>query len=151
MIIINEPLRINERCVIERTFITGEGYLGMCTFSNIGHRCGYVGITKDHAVWDLSYEDIYHVNVHGGLTFAGKHTPAKFPDHYFYGFDCGHYGDGRDLEKAVEYGFDVEYLRDFDDSLPKTLEFVIEEVQNLSRQLTPVALMKAKIENSNWR
>jgi len=146
--IINEPRRIGDRYVIEKSFFTKEGYLGLCIFTSTGNRCGYVGVTEKHALWEIGYDNLYHINVHGGLTFSGVHTPDLFPGYYFLGFDCGHFGDGVDEEAARKYGFNLEFLMPVEEEAPRSLNYVIKEVQNLSKQLTPVALMKAKVENS---
>ncbi len=146
--IINEPRKMGDRYVIEKSFFTKEGYLGLCIFTSLGNRCGYVGIEKGHAIWGISYDDLPYMNVHGGLTFSGTHTPKLFPGYYFLGFDCGHLGDGSDTKAFKKYGFNTGLLIALEGEVPKTLNYVIKEVQNLSKQLTPEALMIAKIENS---
>ena len=53
--------------------------------TEIGHRCGYVKLPKDHFAFKMSYDDIA-VNIHGGLTFG----PDKLG---WIGFDCAHCDD----------------------------------------------------------
>lgn len=59
------------------------------------HRCGYVGLPALHALSGKDYSHI-EVDVHGGLTFAGKLDKARdtrVSDRWFLGFDCAHYLD----------------------------------------------------------
>lgn len=70
-----------------------------------GHRCGYVGIPKNHPAHGKSYEDLYDVIcVHGGLTYSGERDnyPVDNEGLWWIGFDCGHCDDGIDLELIKE-------------------------------------------------
>lgn len=71
-----------------------EGYPCVITkHSNWGFLCGYVGVTKEHPDYDKQYHDVDYY-VHGGLTFSEKGGWLGQPDDlWFFGFDCGHFGD----------------------------------------------------------
>lgn len=49
---------------------------------------GYVEIPKGHKLYNVHYEDLYSLEVHGGLTFS-----RMVDDKYWLGFDTAHYGD----------------------------------------------------------
>lgn len=43
---------------------------------------------------------------HGGITYSGGGENSKYPvesDLWWFGFDCAHYDDGKDLDLALEY------------------------------------------------
>ena len=108
------------------------------TFGDMGHRCGYVGVTKEHPLYGKDYSDYldikksdvegevkgryftilmaawdederarldFYFDCHGGLTFADGGKGSIYPvksDLWWFGFDCAHYGDGKDLDLALE-------------------------------------------------
>lgn len=79
------------------------------TFGMMGHRCGYVGIPKGHKFYGKNYCDIErsidYGDCHGGLTYSSEEEKSKYPvesDLWWFGFDCGHYMDGKDLDLAIE-------------------------------------------------
>lgn len=58
--------------------------------NNLGYRCGYVRIPKQHPWFDKNnYEEI-DVDCHGGLTYSDYTKDKKA---LWIGFDCGHAGD----------------------------------------------------------
>lgn len=57
------------------------------------HWCGYVGISKDHPLAGLDYEDISFISAHGGLTFSSGARDGWPEGYYWYGWDYGHLGD----------------------------------------------------------
>ncbi len=72
-----------------------------------GWRCGYVKIPATRRMYgkgytqsivvDRQYESLeYLLDVHGGLTFAGRST--RFGRGWWLGFDCAHSGDGKDFD-----------------------------------------------------
>jgi len=110
------------KLVVESDF-TYEGLRCVVIFGSIGHRCGYVGVPVGHELYGVEYDDAYDKledGVHGGLTYAGGSSdyPVK-SDLWWLGFDCAHYGDGKDLELAKEYFKD-------DEKLVKQIEMTIE-------------------------
>ncbi len=88
--------------------------------------------------WDSSPQDVF--NVHGGITFADG--DGKYPvesDLWWFGYDCGHSGDGRSDEykekMRLEYP-DKSYMwhEDFDD-VHRTLDYCERECESLARQI----------------
>ena len=70
----------------------------------LGGLCGYVGVTKDHLLYNKPYHhgDCKDIFVHGGLTYSDKcdgnkicHIvgPNEEDDVWWLGFDCVHGGD----------------------------------------------------------
>lgn len=73
----------------------------------MGHRCGYVGLPKGHALYGFSgehLEDCHSLRVHGGITYCGNRGgyPLENSDLWWLGFDCAHHGDARDLSLMDE-------------------------------------------------
>lgn len=56
-----------------------------------GHRCGYVGLPKDHIASIIGNCDDIPVQIHGGVTYAGLEDDGLF----WVGFDCSHTGDSK--------------------------------------------------------
>lgn len=50
----------NDRYIIERVF-EHTGYTCVVTFGNMGHRCGYVGIPKNHPLYGKDYSDYLEI------------------------------------------------------------------------------------------
>lgn len=112
----------------------------------IGIRCGYVRVPDGHAFDGMEYEEVMmlsSIKVHGDLTFS---SPADKSDNggTWFGFDCGHYGDGYDFEAVLELCETEEernqvkiMMRVFNTSCNerhKTLGFVINECELLAKQ-----------------
>lgn len=99
--------------IIENVFMH-KGYECVVLFTNMGHRCGYVGISANNKFYEKKdKEDI--LSSHGGITFAGR---LELDDErvseslWWLGFDCAHAGDKPDYEKAIEYfGSDNHIMR----------------------------------------
>ena len=47
---------MNDRYIVEREF-EHAGYKCVVTFGAMGHRCGYVGIPKNHALYGKGYDE----------------------------------------------------------------------------------------------
>lgn len=84
-------------------------YEYLITFTDMGHRCGYVAVKGTEEWHDKeSFSDI-PVECHGGVTFYDSHKTIK---NYFeiackdkwIGFDCAHSGDLKDKECLQKYG-----------------------------------------------
>jgi len=87
-------------------------------------------------------------NVHGGITYSGtsnKYPTLQIDPIWWFGFDCGHYGDGKDWEavkkyflpKEWEYLYKIDSLY-FDDSQIRSKEYVEDECRSLVEQLVYV-------------
>ena len=86
---------------IEKDWITTAGFRAVVIMQDIGFRCGYVGIPRGHALHGVGYYDVEaadgeYLDVHGGLTFANglPDYPTASDGLWWFGYDCGHYGDG---------------------------------------------------------
>lgn len=157
--------------IVEKDWITEAGLRAVCLIIDYNgrqsHRCGYVGIDKDHPLYGIDYseqseritqemvnnltigkrgviialtascnsEDDESIrrspdilfDVHGGLTYSGG--SATYPvesDLWWFGFDCNHCDDGN-IETDLQWNFDRGPIR--------TLEYVTDECESLSRQL----------------
>lgn len=98
----------------------------------VGHRCGYVGVGKEHICYGRDYDEVLGIDIHGGLTYskAAQDYPVK-SDLYFFGYDCGHCGD--QIDPDIFTG-DWKPIR-YSDSSVKTFEFCIKECETLADQL----------------
>lgn len=107
--------------------------------NHVGNWCGYVGVPREHPAYEQEYDDV-NVDVHGGLTYAGKcsppicHVPEPgMPDDvWWFGFDTGHYDD---LSPALS-GY-----RDFvvDYETYRTVAYTRDETERLAEQLAALA------------
>ena len=92
-----------KRFVVESDFIHKE-LRCVVVFTRMGHRCGYVGVPKEHILYGKSYSDILEdLDVHGGITYSegNNNYPVITNDKlWWFGFDLAHYMDGKDLDLA---------------------------------------------------
>jgi hypothetical protein len=171
---------MNDRYVVEREF-EHLGYKCVVIFGAIGHRCGYVGVPKNHPLYGKNYSDYLEIKkedlksreisgvfpllgtcfdkderirieayfqCHGGITYAGGGEHSSYPiesDLWRFGFDCGHYGDARELKLAYEkfpnYRSNLAIQIECEDRfrieglIIRTEEYVAEECKKLAEQL----------------
>lgn len=160
----NEQLRANQNKVseahlkylgrgIDKNYIKESHfeYLGrdcIVIFNRMGFRCGYVSVSaKDK---DFKFEGCdnvdccaFNISCHGGLTFGGKlNSDIKPKQEYYIGFDCGHFGDGFDITKANEYGFNTMIMSYINFGEYVTLEECINECKYIAEQLLDNELLK---------
>ena len=86
--------------IVEKDWLTSAGFRAVVTMGSMGHRCGYVGVNKDHPLYEKDYNDsldcinideseeigkrsilsllcarksspLLVFDVHGGITYAG--------------------------------------------------------------------------------
>lgn len=103
-------------CYVEECF-EHCGYICIVLVNSGCLRNGYVGIPKEHPLYEKSYHyndiDCYF-DVHGGLTYAGKIMLPETENLWFFGFDTGHYDDAFCVEDALKYGVvspkEAEYI-----------------------------------------
>ena len=141
-----------KRFIIESNFVH-EGLRCVVIFGSMGHRCGYVGIPKEHPLYSEEYMDndiVMDIDIHGGVTFSGGNEdyPVETEDKlWWFGFDLGHYGDGKDIDLSFKYGILDEktygILKESEnmfgsDSEVKSLEYCIDECKSLAEQLSEV-------------
>ena len=140
-------LEMNNRYIVEKDF-THKGFKCLVIFHRMGHRCGYVAVNKNHPLYGLGYDEdsVIELNVHGGFTYAENHIPCLGEcDYWWFGFDCAHYGDVNDWDRAIElFPEDTEsYLsnKQLDElfgkfGTVKSLEYVEAECKKLADQLS---------------
>lgn len=134
-----------ERFKIEKDFMIDE-YRCVIIGMYLGHRCGYIGIPKDNKFYGLMYDDV-DIDVHGGLTYASSDCNSEYPvkttDTWWIGFDCAHFGDGKDVELIKSFGeqeertkmlLDMELRFPIDEEV-RTVEYVENELRNAVKQL----------------
>ena len=170
----------NDRYIVEQEF-EHAGYKCVVTFSAMGHRCGYVGIPKNHPLYGKDYTDHLEIKkedvgdrkisgafpllgayldkderirieayfqCHGGITYAGGGEHSSYPiesDLWWFGFDCGHCDDAKELKLAYErfpnyrkslaMQIGCEDRFHIDGLIIRTEEYVAEECKKLAEQL----------------
>ena len=87
-----------------------------------------------------------YFNCHGGITYSSNKENSDYPvesDLWWFGFDCAHYEDGKDLDLALKYFPDsaeqilltksVEMMYPVDEEV-RSLEYVKESCKFLADQ-----------------
>lgn len=94
---------------VEKQWQTNSGLQSVVVMTEMGHRCGYVGVNEKSNLFGLNYFDLENtINVHGGLTYSGK-SDNNYPIEsklWWFGFDCAHYGDDEDGGQSLRYCID---------------------------------------------
>ena len=95
---------------VEKQWITESGLMAVIIMTDMGHRCGYVGVNNESYLFEKDYYEIGHeINVHGGLTYSGSGN-GKYPiqsDLWWFGFDTAHCGDSQEMGgQPLEYCVD---------------------------------------------
>lgn len=106
----------------------------------MGHRCGYVAISKESPYLELDDETIDNINVHGGVTFGGELPIIDNGQNFWVGFDCAHYMDAKD--QWIIDQFDTGYeLSSFDKvGKKRNTNFVKRETRKLAKQLVKLGV-----------
>ena len=137
-------LRLGDQYAIE-SVSEYRGFKYVIALMSLGHRCGYVGIPKDHELYGKHYNNIL-LDCHGGLTYSGDGYPLD-DDLWYIGFDCAHWGDGKDYDALEKYfGQSKEVMKHVklhkmldkkygSDGEPKSFEYVQNEIYGLINQL----------------
>lgn len=149
-------------------------YPCVVVMTDMGHRCGYVGIPNYHPLYRKPYDKSTKVltkmlkkvkkepigkrgiislfcwdgkkttpeiifNVHGGLTFSGGSGkyPIKKKNTWWFGYDCGHAGDGMDLSIIPPEVRKIHERFPREDPV-RSLDYCISECENLARQLKQI-------------
>lgn len=116
---ITELLKMKDKPLLNKKgspllFIEGGGIYKdheyLITFTNMGHRCGYVALHSDSKYNSIEEDDYdkLDISVHGGITFIsnnhGLKSMLKTPcTDMWIGFDCGHAWDLKDKETFLKY------------------------------------------------
>ena len=84
---------------------------------------------------------------HGGITYSGGGENSTYPiesNLWWFGFDCAHYGDGKDLDLAIEvfpeFAQQIARTKEIEDMFPtyelaRSTEYVSENCKELADQL----------------
>lgn len=85
---------------------------------------------------------------HGGITYSGGGKHSDYPiesDLWWFGFDCAHAGDRKDLQLAYEKfpsmkeslkcQMEIENMYPIEDGVLRTEEYVADECKKLAEQL----------------
>lgn len=139
--------------VVEKEF-ESNGLKCVVVMQLMGHRCGYVGIPKNHPLYrkdESSFRKILgDEDCHGGITFTGGSKNSSYPiqsDLWWFGFDCDHACDSNDYESAKQlFADDTDALErikfyekddiNFSHSRIRSLEYVENECCKLAYQLS---------------
>lgn len=125
---------------VESDFIY-KGYTCVVVAQSLGHRCGYIGINEKNAFYEKDYDDMYEIEVHGGLTYAGGGNNSDYPiesNLWWFGFDCAHGRDANDLGiiKELNEGRNLDFLLTTSNhGTVRTLEYCIQECKNVVDQI----------------
>lgn len=84
-----------------------KGYEYIITFTNFGHRCGYVAIPVEHPL-HTSKEEYPEYEVHGGVTFFQESRLDEFVEGHqctdkWIGFDAAHCNDEKCISTIEKY------------------------------------------------
>lgn len=105
---------------LKQVWTTAVGYSAVIIQTPMGHLCGYVMVPEGHPAHSQTDgyldESLRSIQCHGGLTYADFNSNPEHPypvaqtevNAYWIGFDCGHYGDGRDPELVRRYLADAD-------------------------------------------
>jgi hypothetical protein len=118
---------------------------------DLGHLCGYVGVTQGHPFFKKDGYD-FDLDVHGGITFTNMCRPGKDeshgichipgpgePDHVWWlGFDCGHCFDISPGLNARMRGYGVPDMGGDLDSKYRSIAYVKSQTASLAKQLKAV-------------
>lgn len=120
-----------------------KGYTCLIIAQSMGYRCGYVIIPTSHEYHMVHYNDIdADIMVYGGLTYSNMGVSNVYPDEWVLGFDCGHWGDGKDIDiirelaspRMVEHALESQGMFGFGEPA-KTKKYVRSEIMHLVDQL----------------
>jgi len=136
---------------VEKEWITKSGLKAvvLLVHPSMPHRCGYVGIPKEHKFYGIDYSNIESdIYVHGGLTYSNNDEayPIK-SDLWWLGFDAAHAGDTNDWEagkiliETKKEQEQVDSIKSVIGRYPtpgdiiKTLDYMVKECEDLANQL----------------
>jgi len=117
---------------IEKEWTTKAGLKAAVIATDMGHRCGYVSVPKDHPWHGKTYDEAA-LDVHGGLTYAGMRD-----DLWWFGYDCAHLGDARDPELMREELKAIMSAFSGDKGEIRSLDFCVNECESMAWQLKDV-------------
>lgn len=107
-----------------------EGVDCLAIWQRMGHWCGYVRVPQGHPWHGMDYDEpvVYGLDVHGGVTFAGR---MKGHDGWWVGFDCGHFDD----YVYPKRGGNTGYVLALTPRADRGKDFIVSECVRLAGQL----------------
>lgn len=119
-----------------------------------GSLCGYIILEKGHGYHGRCVRSLDHVDVHGGVTFAGEASCLPYieqfnlitPDDWAIGFDCAH---SCDYSPAFESSTGIALLGK---GPYRDIDFVGRELDSLASQLAAKVILTLTVnqeENEN--
>lgn len=162
--------------IIESDFLHN-GLRCVVLFTEMGHRCGYVGVNQEHPLYEKGYTDSVPTSlidkwkevqngtigkrgiidifccdsdnprigilfdVHGGITYSGngKHDYPVKSNLWFFGFDCAHCDDEKDIATMKLHNIDTSLAEKFPTyGIVRTKEYVEDECKSLAEQLSTI-------------
>lgn len=112
--------------------------------AELGHLCGYVAVSKGHPCYGkdydhIPYDDLFSVQVHGGLTFSREGDGDRWPEGYWWiGFDCAHAWDL------------VPYMTSLMSDLRALMSSTYKNFQYVRRETTELADQVAILDFIDW-
>jgi hypothetical protein len=134
----------NNFILIEKIWTTLSGFSAAVVLNNkLQHRCGYVGVDKENPLYEIDYNELEnYIFVHGGLTYSGPlMAEIKYEGHldlkdlWYFGYDCGH-----SMDKNIINPNGIE----------RTLDYCVDECENLANQLKSSILSAYYKAKKNW-
>ncbi len=105
-----------------------------------GFLCGYVGVPSSHPLYGVGLDILEEIPldiVHGGVTWAGR-AHWKEDEFWYFGFDCGHYGD-----------YAPFFIANAPDAKYRDMEYVEKECRRLAELLSNVRWLGARLERES--
>ena len=146
----NLPVNIKDESevVLEK----GKHHVVILKNQHFGTYNGYIGVNKDSCLYGIDYMDLDHmVDVHGGLTYAGRALLVEKEDeddYWYFGFDTSHVGDYiPKLDKEIKHflerisnilGIEIEEQ----ENEYRDLEYVIKETSKLALDIKKIEELK---------
>jgi len=120
-----------------------KGFDWVVLHNGMGFRCGYVRLLPGHPWYGKHYDEI-DAKVHGGLTYAASDDEGS----WWVGFDCGHYGDARDLGLPMPAGIKkILPLTPLDGQVIRTQEYVEQQCRLLCEQAAMAVTISSSSRN----
>lgn len=132
--------------ILEKSFEYA-GYTCVVLMTEMGHRCGYVGIPKDNRLYNIYYDELNkYIGCHGGLTYSSSELHCvNDKDTWWIGFDCAHFRDRpdfttskqmfKDNQKVIKSLEIMEEMTIYECGTVKTLAFCEEQCKDIVKQV----------------
>ena len=121
---------------VEKDWITEAGLRAVVVMTSMGHRCGYVGVPKNHPLSEKHYNDLSdpYPDVHGGLTYSNR--SPEYPvesDLWWFGYDCAHLWDAPSTQYLEEHPDTHGFIEM--GAIHRSLNYCISNCESLASQL----------------